>query len=206
MSDPTSPNIVWHTGSVPREARERLLSQRGCTVWCTGLSGSGKSTITVEVERLLVDSGRIAYRLDGDNLRHGLNGDLGFSEADRAENIRRVGEVARLLADAGIIVLASFVSPFRADRDRARQMHTDAGLPFLEVHVDCSLQEAEKRDPKGLYKKARAGEISGFTGIDQPYEAPQSPELVLRTDQTDVAHCAASIVAQLESRGLLAVT
>ena len=204
MREQSSPNITWHPGAVPRPERERILNQRGCTVWCTGLSGSGKSTIAVEVERQLVGRGHIAYRLDGDNLRHGLNGDLGFSESDRTENIRRVGEVARILADSGVIVLASFVSPFKADRDRARGMHDEAGIPFLEVHVDCALEEAERRDPKGLYKKVRAGELSGFTGIDQPYEAPEAPELHIRSDAADVAACAQEVMGMLEQRGLLA--
>ena len=204
MSEYSSSNITWHAGAIPREDRERLLSQRGVTVWCSGLSGSGKSTIAVDVEQHLVEAGHLAYRLDGDNLRHGLNGDLGFSQADRTENIRRVGEVSRLMADTGIIVLASFVSPFRADRDLVRQMHEDAGLPFLEVHVDCSLEEAERRDPKGLYKKVRAGELSGFTGIDQPYEAPESPELRLETDRIDLAECTKRVLALLEARGILA--
>lgn len=203
MSDKSSPNITWHLGAVPRKAREGILSQRGCTIWYTGLSGSGKSTVAVEVERRLVESRHLAYRLDGDNLRHGLNGDLGFSEADRTENIRRVGEVSRLMADTGIIVLASFVSPFRADRDVVRRMHEEAGLPFLEVFVDCALEEAERRDPKGLYKKARAGEISGFTGIDQPYESPQDPELLLETDQADLTECADRVWALMEARALL---
>ncbi|MCH2161198.1 MAG: adenylyl-sulfate kinase [Phycisphaerales bacterium] len=203
MTDPISNNITWHEGNVPRSERENRLGQRGVTAWFTGLSGSGKSTVAVELERLLTQAGRLVYRLDGDNLRHGLNGDLGFSEADRAENIRRTGEVCRLMADVGVLVLASFVSPFRADRDLVRRAHEVAGIPFLEIHVDCALEEAERRDPKGLYRKARAGEIKSFTGIDQPYEAPESPELVIHTDQADVAACAAQVEAALAARGLL---
>ena len=203
MSESKSTNITWHGGEVSREVRESILGQKGLTVWFTGLSGSGKSTVAVEVERILVSEGRITYRLDGDNLRHGLNGDLGFSEADRAENVRRTGEVCRLLGDAGIIVLASFVSPFKSDRDLVRTMHEAAGLPFLEIHVDCDLAEAERRDPKGLYKKARAGEIKGFTGIDQPYEAPEIPELVLTTDKSSVEECAVQVQELLKARGFL---
>jgi bifunctional enzyme CysN/CysC len=168
-------NVVWHQGAV--EAGERPWI--GATVWFTGLSGSGKSTVAVEVERLLVAAGRAAYVLDGDNLRHGLNGDLGFSAADRTENIRRVGEVARLFADAGVVALVPVISPYRADRDRARAIHDEAGLRFVEVWVDTPLDVCEARDPKGLYAKARAGEITGFTGIDDPYEAPTQPDLRL---------------------------
>ena len=203
MSESKSTNITWHGGEVSREVRESTLGQRGVTVWFTGLSGSGKSTVAVEVERILVAGGHVPYRLDGDNLRHGLNGDLGFSESDRAENVRRTGEVCRLLGDAGIIVLASFVSPFKSDRDLVRTMHDAAGLPFLEIFVDCDLAEAERRDPKGLYKKARAGEIKGFTGIDQPYEAPESPELVLKTDSATVEECALQVREALKARGFL---
>lgn len=203
MSDKTSSNVVWHAGEVRREGREALLGQRGGTVWFTGLSGSGKSTVAVEVEQRLVDSGRLCYRLDGDNLRHGLNGDLGFSESDRAENIRRTGEVCRLLVDAGVIVLASFVSPFRTDRERVRTMHAEAGMPFLEAYVRVPLEVAEARDPKGLYAKARAGEIKGFTGIDQPYEAPEHPELVVDTSEVSVAEAAARVIAGIRAAGLV---
>ena len=199
----TSENVVWHLGDVGRVQREKLLGQSAGTVWFTGLSGSGKSTVAVAVERDLAGAGRLCYRLDGDNLRHGLNGDLGFTESDRAENIRRTGEVCRLLVDAGVIVLASFVSPFRADRDSVRAMHAAAGMPFLEVHVEVPLEVAEERDPKGLYRKARAGEIRGFTGIDQPYEAPDRPELVLSTASCSVEESAASVVELLRNRGFL---
>lgn len=199
----TSSNVVWHGGEVARADRERRLGQRAGTVWFTGLSGSGKSTVAVELERRLSEAGRLCYRLDGDNLRHGLNGDLGFSEADRAENIRRTGEVCRLLVDAGVIVLASFVSPFRADRDQVRSLHDAAGMPFSEVHVHVPLEVAEARDPKGLYAKARAGEISGFTGIDQPYEAPETPELRIDTSTHSVGEAAGLVEAYLQRSGWL---
>ena len=168
-------NITWHAGEVGPEDRPF----RGATVWLTGLSGSGKSTVAVALERLLVAQGRPAYRLDGDNVRHGLNGDLGFSEVDRTENVRRVGEVARLMADAGVVAIVPLISPYRAGRDHARALHAEADLPFVEVFVNTPIELCEKRDPKGLYAKARAGEITGFTGIDDPYEAPLTPELVL---------------------------
>jgi adenylyl-sulfate kinase len=168
-------NVVWHSGAVSRGDRPSA----GATVWFTGLSGSGKSTVAAVVERSLVAVGRTAYLLDGDNLRHGINADLGFSAADRTENIRRVGEVARLFADAGVVALVPVISPYRADRDRVRTIHDDVGLPFLEVFVDTPLSVCEERDPKGLYAKARAGEIRGFTGIDDPYEAPADPDLRL---------------------------
>jgi bifunctional enzyme CysN/CysC len=168
-------NVTWHHGEVT--AAER--AHRGATVWLTGLSGSGKSTVAVALERLLVTAGRPAYRLDGDNLRHGLNADLGFTAADRDENVRRAGEVARILADAGVVAIVPLISPYRAGRDRARAAHEADGVPFVEVFVDTPIEECERRDPKGLYAKARAGEITGFTGVDDPYEAPTSAELVL---------------------------
>ncbi len=174
-----SPNVVWHPGSIARAERWSAGQLGGATVWFTGLSGSGKSTVAVEVERLLLASGRAAYLLDGDNLRHGLNGDLGFSEADRHENVRRAGEVARLFADAGVVALVPLISPYRSGREGARSIHEAAGLRFVEVFVDTPIEVCERRDPKGLYAKARAGELRGFTGIDDPYEPPSSPELVL---------------------------
>jgi bifunctional enzyme CysN/CysC len=174
--------VVWHPGLLSRDARSAALGHRGTTIWLTGLSGSGKSTVAGEVERLLVESGRPAYVLDGDNLRHGLNRDLGFSDDDRAENVRRVGEVARLMADAGIVALVPVISPFRAGRDAVRAAHAAADVPFIEVFVDTPLAECERRDPKGLYARARAGELSGMTGIDSPYEPPLAPELVLTPD------------------------
>ncbi|WP_436776177.1 adenylyl-sulfate kinase [Yinghuangia sp. YIM S09857] len=189
-----STNVVWHGSGVGRLERP----WRGATVWFTGLSGSGKSTVSVETERLLVARGIAAYRLDGDNLRHGLNADLGFGEADRTENIRRVGEVARLFADAGVVALVPVISPYRADRDRARELHERDGVPFLEVFVDTPIEVCESRDPKGLYAKARAGEIRDFTGIDAPYEAPVKPELRLTPEDGTPAEQAARLVAELE--------
>jgi len=198
-----SANTTWHEGTVARTDRERLLGQRGATVWLTGLSGSGKSTIAVAVEARLVGAGRLCYRVDGDNLRHGLNRNLGFSADDRAENVRRTGEVCRILADAGVIVLASLVSPFRADRDGVRALHDEWKLPFLEVFVDVPLEVAESRDPKGLYRKARAGEIRDFTGIHQPYEAPERAELVVDSSQRAVDAAAELVVAELRARGIV---
>lgn len=173
-------NVVWHDSLIPRAERWSALGARGATVWFTGLSGSGKSSVAVEVERRLIATGRPAYLLDGDNLRMGLNGDLGFSAADRDENVRRVSEVARLFADAGVIALVPLISPYRHGRERARERHAAADLAFYEVFVDAPIELCEARDPKGLYKKARAGELRGFTGIDDPYEPPHAPELVLR--------------------------
>jgi bifunctional enzyme CysN/CysC len=172
---PHSPDVTWSESRVTRESRD----SKGATVWFTGLPSSGKSSIAAVVEERLVAAGRPAYRLDGDNLRHGLNGDLGFSAEDRAENMRRAGEVAALFADAGVVALVSLVSPFSADRDRAREMHGRAGLSFAEVYVSTPPEECERRDPKGLWARARAGEIEGFTGVDDPYEPPASPELTL---------------------------
>ena len=189
-----TPNTVWHPSALDRGARPSL----GATVWFTGLSGSGKSTVAVEVERLLVGAGRPAYLLDGDNLRQGLNGDLGFTADDRAENVRRVGEVARLFADAGVVALVPVISPYVADRARVREIHHLAGLPFVEVFVDTPLEVCESRDPKGLYAKARAGEITGFTGIDDPYEAPDAPELRLTPADGDPPAQAALVLALLE--------
>jgi bifunctional enzyme CysN/CysC len=188
-----SSRVVWHASAVERSER----ATRGLTVWLTGLSGSGKSSVAVELERRLVAAGRPAFLLDGDNLRHGLNSDLGFSAADRTENIRRVGEVARLFAESGTIAIVSLISPYRADRDRAHATHDTAGIPFVEVFVDTPLEVCEARDPKGLYAKARAGEVRGFTGIDDPYEAPTTPALVLRPEDGDPAAMAAAILALL---------
>jgi bifunctional enzyme CysN/CysC len=170
-------NITFHPSSLSPEERRQALGTSGATIWMTGLSGSGKSTIAAAAEHTLVSSGRNAYMLDGDNLRHGLNADLGFSEEDRAENVRRVGEVAKLLAESGVVAIVSLVSPFKDARDKVRAAHEAAGIPFHEVFVDTPLEECEKRDPKGLYAKARAGEISDLTGVGSPYEAPTSPEL-----------------------------
>jgi bifunctional enzyme CysN/CysC len=192
-----SDNVVWHQGSLSPDARADALGHRGATVWLTGLSGSGKSTIAVELERRLVVAGRPAYILDGDNLRHGLNADLGFSDEDRTENVRRVGEVARLLADAGVVALVPVISPFRAGRDAVRSKHEATGLRFVEVFVDTPLELCEKRDPKGLYEKARAGELRGFTGIDSPYEPPTTPEVVLTPDDGDPSQQAERVLALL---------
>jgi adenylylsulfate kinase len=180
--DQKSTNITWHHGAVTREHRERLLRQRGVTLWLTGLSASGKSTIAALVEHRLIERGHLAYRLDGDNVRHGLNKNLGFSAEDRAENIRRIGEVAKLFTDAGVITLASFISPYKQDRDAVRALHATGD--FIEIYVKVSVEAATKRDPKGLYKKAIAGEIKNFTGIDDPYEPPDHPELLIDTETT----------------------
>lgn len=201
MPNDLKKNITWHTGSIGREHRSRLLRQRGVTLWLTGLSAAGKSTIAVLLERMLIERGHLAYRLDGDNLRHGLNRNLGFSAEDRTENIRRVGEVAKLFSDAGLITVASFISPYRLDRQRVRDLHS-AG-DFLEIYVKVSVEAAERRDPKGLYKKARAGEIKGFTGIDDPYEAPENPEVIIDTEQNTPEACAQLILSFLEDHDYL---
>ncbi|CEM09906.1 unnamed protein product [Vitrella brassicaformis CCMP3155] len=196
-------NIYFHEGNLSRDEREALMGHKGATIWMTGLSGSGKSTVAVAFEQVLHQRGIHAYRLDGDNVRFGLNKNLGFSAEDRAENIRRIGEVAKLFADAGMVVITSFISPYKADRDAARELHKAAGLAFYEVHVNCPLEEAEKRDPKGLYKKARAGQIKGFTGIDDPFEAPEQAEIDLRTDQLSVEQAVQVMLDKLEEGGIL---
>ena len=203
MTDQKATNITWHEGQISRAERQANLGQKGCTLWLTGLSGSGKSTVAVALEQVLMQRGHHAYVLDGDNVRHGLNKNLGFSADDRAENIRRIGEVAKLFADSGLIAVASFISPYRADRDTVRALHDEAELPFIEVYVDAPLDIAEQRDPKGLYKKARAGEIKGFTGIDDPYEEPANAELHLRTDQLSVEQSVEKLLEILGQRGLL---
>jgi bifunctional enzyme CysN/CysC len=195
-----SPDVVWHQTEVDRATRWSASRLGGATVWFTGLSGSGKSTVAVAVERMLVAEGRAAYLLDGDNLRHGLNGDLGFSAADRDENVRRASEVARLFADAGVIVLVPLISPYRAGRERARAAHVAAGLAFVEVFVDTPLELCERRDPKGLYARARSGELTGMTGIDDPYEPPAAPELVLTPDDGLAVEMADRVIALLGSR------
>ena len=205
MSQTKATNLTWHEGNVTRAERAANLGQKGCTLWMTGLSASGKSTIAVALEQVLLQRGYHAYRLDGDNIRMGLNKNLGFSADDRAENIRRISEVAKLFADAGIIAITSFISPYKADRDNARKLHADAQIPFLEVYVDLPIAVAEQRDPKGLYKKARAGQLKGFTGIDDPYEAPVSPELHLHTDQLSIEQSVTQLLALLEQRGILNV-
>jgi len=203
MTDQKATNVHWHAGEVTRADRQRLLGQKGATLWFTGLSGSGKSTVAVALETELAKRGKLSYRLDGDNVRLGINKNLGFSAEDRTENIRRIGEISKLFVDAGVIVLSSFVSPYRADRDIVRQLHAAAGMDFIEVYVDVPLAEAEKRDPKGLYKKARAGEIKNFTGISDPYEAPSHPELVLKSHEMSLQDEVDTLLALLESRGLL---
>jgi bifunctional enzyme CysN/CysC len=190
-----SPNVVWQK-QIDRARRFELLGHSGATLWMTGLPGSGKSTIASGVEATLLDAGRSAYILDGDNLRHGLNGDLGFSAADRTENVRRTAEVSALLADAGVVVLVALVSPYRADRDAARAVHAARDLPFLEVHVATSLEECERRDPKGLYARARAGEITSLTGVDDPYEPPEAPEVVVGGGES-VEEAVAAVLAAL---------
>ena len=203
MANQKATNVTWQDGEVSREDRSTILRQRGATIWFTGLSGSGKSTIAVALEHALFGIGKLSYRLDGDNVRLGINKNLGFSEADRTENIRRIGEVAKLFGDAGVISLSSFISPYKDDRDEVRTLHEQAGLDFIEVFVDCSLAEAEKRDPKGLYKKARAGEIKNFTGIDDPYEAPVDPEMHLHTDEMTVEEEVQIILDHLENHGFI---
>jgi bifunctional enzyme CysN/CysC len=193
ITGPTA-QVVWHATAVRREER----ATTGATIWLTGLSGSGKSSVAVELERRLVASGRPAYLLDGDNLRHGLNSDLGFSQADRAENVRRVGEVARLFADAGVVAIVSLISPYQRDRDLVRAAHEQAGVPFLEVFVDTPLATCEERDPKGMYARARAGEITGFTGVDDPYEPPSAPEVLLRPEQGDPGTMAHIVLTRME--------
>ncbi len=199
----SSPNVVWHDDGTPRDERWAAAGTRGATIWLTGLSGSGKSTVAAAVNERLVAAGRLTYTLDGDNLRHGLNGDLGFSAEDRAENVRRVAEVARLFADAGVIALVPVISPYREGRDHARRLHEAADLSFVEVFVDAPLELCESRDPKGLYVKARAGELQGFTGIDDPYEAPLAPELVIESASTSPEAAADQILAALGSAGIL---
>ena len=193
-------NIVWHDSQVQREDREQLLGQKGVLLWFTGLSGSGKSTIANTVAQKLHEAGKLTYLLDGDNIRCGINKDLGFSLADRKENIRRIGEVAKLFVDSGVLTMASFISPMLEDRAAVREL---LGKHFLEIYVACSLQVCEDRDPKNLYKKARRGEIPEFTGISSPYEEPQNPELILHSDQYSVDECAEEVLKFLEKVGVL---
>ena len=202
-----STNITWHHGKVSAADREAKMRQRGVTVWFTGLSGSGKSTIARELEQALFENGHAVYVLDGDNVRHGLNRDLGFSPEDRAENIRRIGEVAALFVDSNVIALTAFISPYRADRDAARKVHPSGGGAdggrFLEVYVKCPIDECEKRDAKGLYAKARAGKIPEFTGVSAPYEEPENPDLVLETATTPLEECVRLVYGLLEKRGFV---
>jgi len=201
MAEQKATNIVWHQGAITREDRQQLNGHRGCTVWLTGLSGSGKSTIAVELEKRLLERGVRTYILDGDNIRHGLNKNLGFSPEDRTENIRRIGEVAKLFSDAGLVAVTAFISPYRADRDQVRAIMQPGD--FIEVFVDCPVEVCEQRDVKGLYKKARAGEIKEFTGISAPYEAPSKPEMVIETSGQSVEKSALQILAYLERQGIV---
>ncbi|MCS6852340.1 MAG: adenylyl-sulfate kinase [Gemmataceae bacterium] len=207
MTEIRATNITWHEGHVTREARARLLKQKGATLWFTGLSGSGKSTIAYTLEHALVERGRLAYVLDGDNIRHGLNKNLGFSAADREENIRRIGEVAKLFADCGVITLTSFISPYRRDRDRVRALHVEGKLPFVEIYMSTPLETCERRDPKGLYKKARAavaaGQGMGFTGVDDPYEPPLNPEITIDATHTSPQEATIILLEYLQKQGLL---
>ena len=189
-----------------RKNRENLLKQKGVTVWFTGLSASGKSTVAYTVEHALVERGHLAYVLDGDNIRHGLNKNVGFSPEDREENIRRIGEVSKLFADAGVITFTSFISPYRKDRDQARKIHEEAGLPFVEIFVSAPLEVCEKRDPKGLYQKAREGKIPEFTGISAPYEEPLKPEIVLDVAKLSPQEAAAEVINYLTEKKLLPET
>ncbi len=201
MDHQKATNITWHGGDVNKTDRENLLNQKGVVIWYTGLSGSGKSTLARAVETKLHANGHLCYVLDGDNIRHGLNKNLGFSPEDRVENIRRIGEVAKLFAQAGIITMTAFISPYRADRDKARGLLDDG--EFIEVYVKVPLDVAEERDPKGLYKKARAGEIPQFTGISAPYEEPESPELVVDTSQHDLDACAQLVIDYLNRKQII---
>lgn len=196
-------NITWHH-NLTHDERKKLVKQNGATLLFTGLSASGKSTVACALEQKLLQEGIQSYRLDGDNVRFGLNKDLGFSEKDRNENIRRISEVSKLFADSCVISLTSFISPYRADRDAARKLHEEANLPFVEVFVDVPLAVAEQRDPKGLYKKAREGLIKNFTGIDDPYEAPEHPEIHLNTHEQSVEECVSTIVAYLKQKQIVA--
>lgn len=202
MKQEKSSNVVWQQGRVGREQRATIFNQHGATLWITGLSGAGKSTLAFQLEHQLIGQRYKAYVLDGDNIRHGLNNNLGFSADDRTENIRRVGEVAKLFADAGMIAIASFISPFRKDRALVRHMHEAAGLPFVEIFVDTPLAECERRDPKQLYAKARRGEIRDFTGISSPYEVPDAPEIVV-TGTSSPDQNVAQVVAYLRERGII---
>ena len=201
MAQQKATNITWHEAAVTAEDREKLLNQKGCVIWFTGLSGSGKSTLANAVGQVLHQQQHHTYVLDGDNVRHGLNKNLGFSPADREENIRRIGEVAKLFADAGTIVLTAFISPYRTDRDQARALIADG--KFVEVFVDCPLEVCEERDTKGLYKKARAGEIKEFTGISAPYEPPLNPEVTVNTAALSIEECAQAVVTVLIKAGLV---
>lgn len=204
MKEIKSKNVHWHAGKISKEDRERTNGHKGICIWYTGLSGSGKSTVAVRVEEKLFERGIKTYILDGDNIRHGLNKNLGFSPEDRTENIRRIGEVSKLFVDAGVVVMTAFISPYREDRDKVRTILKEG--EFVEVFVEASIETCEKRDPKGLYKKARAGEIKEFTGISAPYEEPLKPELVINTtEETDVEKNAEKVLRYLEEKGYLEI-
>jgi len=193
-------NIVWHDHGIKKEDREKILGQKAALLWFTGLSGSGKSTIASKLQKKLIADGKLVYILDGDNIRQGLNNDLRFSAKDRKENIRRIGEVAKLFVDSGIIVIASFISPYRSDRDDVRGK---VDKSFIEVYVKCDLSECEKRDPKGLYKKARLGEIKNFTGIGDPYEEPKNHEIVIDTSNNNVSDCVDQIYEYIKNKKII---
>ncbi len=201
MAEVKATNVVWHEGHVGREKREGLLNQKGVMIWLTGLPSSGKSTIAFTAEHILVEQGRLAYVLDGDNIRHGLSKNLGFSAEDRAENIRRIGEVGKLFTDAGVITFTSFVSPYKEDREAVRELMADGD--FAEIFIDTPVELCEERDPKGLYAKARTGEIPNFTGVSDPYVAPENPELVIKTSECTPEEAAGQIIALLEKMGKL---
>ncbi len=202
MAEQKATNIKWHHGKITKEDRAKLLNQKGATIWLTGLSGSGKSTIAVELEHALIENKHQAYILDGDNIRHGLNKNLGFSPEDRTENIRRIGEVAKLFTEANIITIAAFVSPYKEDRDNVRKLLEHG--EFIEIYVKCSLEVCEERDTKGLYKKARAGEVKDFTGISAPYEEPLNPELTIDSSKLSVEEATRTILDYLEASGYVA--
>ena len=199
MVEQKATNVEWHHGKITKEERAKLLNQKGATIWLTGLSGSGKSTIAVELEHALIENKHQAFILDGDNIRHGLNKNLGFSPEDRTENIRRIGEVAKLFTEANIITVAAFVSPYREDRDNVRKLLGDG--EFIEIYVKCSLEVCEERDTKGLYKKARAGEVKDFTGISAPYEEPLNPELTIDSSKLSIEESTRTILDYLETKG-----
>ncbi|MBI5328415.1 MAG: adenylyl-sulfate kinase [Deltaproteobacteria bacterium] len=199
MTQQKATNIKWHHGKITKQDRINLMKQKGVTIWLTGLSGSGKSTIAVELEHALLENRHQAYILDGDNIRHGLNKNLGFSPEDRSENIRRIGEVAKLFTDANIITITAFISPDRQDRENARKLQKED--EFIEVYVKCPIEVCEQRDTKGLYKKARAGEVKEFTGISAPYEEPLNPEIIINTSEMSVEESTRAIISYLEKKG-----
>ena len=201
MTTQKATNITWHDGAITNSDRERLLNQKGAVLWFTGLSGSGKSTLANAVEEKLFEMGHLTYILDGDNIRHGLNKNLGFSPEDREENIRRIGEVSKLFCDAGVIAMTAFISPYRADRDKARALVAEGR--FVEIYVQVPLEIAEQRDPKGLYKKARAGEIKEFTGISAPYEEPMKAELIVETGKLSLEESVGVVIDYLKKNGIV---